>query len=213
MNAHRKRRAEATGDYGPRALTPEEEDAAVRARVLATIRAARKAQLARAREVAEPDPITRQNHGATAAQIANGRVVLGINRPDPARPMRDQNGVQVGFHETQGAAAYVAYEALWSNGLLTDVEREAADRICVAAELVTGARETTGGGLRGRAFWESGGISPMAVQAASDLRAVGDVLDAATSDAVVRLVCYGQGLFYHRAKAGLAAMAVHWGME
>lgn len=137
------------------------------------------------------------------ARLDNGTAVLTY-RADQDKP----NAPAI-----RAAAAYVAYEALWSNGLLTDVEREAADRICVAAELVTGARETTGGGLRGRAFWECGGVSPMAVQAASDLRAVGQVLDAATSDAVVRLVCHGQGLFYHRAKAGLAAMALHWGME
>jgi hypothetical protein len=136
------------------------------------------------------------------ARLDNGTAILTY-RPDPDKP----NAPAI-----RAAVAYVAYEALWSNGLLTDTEREAADRICVAAELVTGAKLGDGGGMRGRAFWECGGVSPRAVQAAADLRAVGEVLDAATSDAVIRLVCQGQGLFHARAKAGLAAMARYWNM-
>lgn len=136
------------------------------------------------------------------SRLDNGTAVLGY-RADPDRPHAPA---------IRAARVYVAYEALHSNGLLSDAEREAADRICVAAERVSGAKDGDSGGLRGRAFWECGGISPQAVQAAADLRAVGDVLDAATADAVVRLVCNGSGLFYARAKAGLAAMAKHWGM-
>ena len=155
----------------------------------------------------------RQNYGATDAQVANGRVVLGVERPDPDRPMRDQAGVQVGYHTTTGARAFVAYEQLHSQGLLSDPEREAADRVLVAAEAVTGAKHGDGGGLRGRAFWECGGVSPRMVQAAADLRAVGEVLDRATADAVLGLVCNGSPLFHERARMGLAAMARHWGME
>lgn len=136
------------------------------------------------------------------ARLNNGTAVLTY-RADPDKP----NAPAI-----RAARAYVAYEALHSQGLLSDQEREAADRICVAAEAVTGAKHGDGGGLRGRAFWECGGVSPMMVQAAADLRAVGEVLDAATSDAVIRLVCHGQGLFHARAKAGLAAMAKHWNM-
>jgi hypothetical protein len=137
------------------------------------------------------------------ARFDNGTAVLTY-RADPDKPHAPA---------IRAAKALIAYEALWSQGLLTDMEREAADRICVAAERVSGAKDGDNGGLRGRAFWESGGISPQAVAAAADLRAVGDVLDVATADAVIRLVCHGQGLFYQRAKAGLAAMAAHWRME
>jgi hypothetical protein len=137
------------------------------------------------------------------ARLDNGTAVLTY-RADPDRPNAP---------EIRGARAYVAYEALHSQGILTDQERDAADRILFAAETVSGARYGEGGGLRGRAFWESGGITPLMVEAAADLREVGKVLDAATSDAVVRLVCHGSGLFYARAKAGLAAMARHWGMD
>lgn len=137
------------------------------------------------------------------ARLDNGTAVLTY-RADPDKP----NAPAI-----RAAKALVAYEALHSNGLLTDPEREAADRICVAAERCSGAKDGDNGGLRGRAFWECGGVSPQAVDAAADLRAVGRVLDAPTADAVIRLVCHGQGLFYARAKAGLAAMAAHWGME
>ena len=137
------------------------------------------------------------------ARLDNGTAVLTY-RADPDKP----NAPAI-----RAARAYVAYEALHSNGLLSDPEREAADRILVAAELVTGAKLGDSGGLGGRAFWECGGIGPRAVQAASDLRAVGQVLDAATADAVIRLVCHGQGLMVARARAGLAAMAKHWQMS
>jgi hypothetical protein len=138
-----------------------------------------------------------------AARLRNGTAVLTY-RADPDKPHAPA---------IRAAKALVAYEALHSNGLLSDPEREAADRIAIAAERVTGAKDTSGGGLRGRAFWESGGITAEAVQAAADLRAVQDNLDLATSDAVIRLVCYGQGLFIARARAGLAAMARHWEMS
>jgi len=137
------------------------------------------------------------------ARLANGTAVLTY-RADPDKP----NAPAI-----RAARAYVAYEALHSQGLLSDPEREAADRILVAAEAITGAKHGDGGGLRGRAFWECGGVSPRMVQAAADLRAVGEVLDAATADAVIRLVCHGQGLFIARARMGLAAMARHWEME
>ena len=135
-----------------------------------------------------------------AMRVRNGTAVVSY-RADPDKPHAPA---------IRAAKALVAYEALHSNGLLSDPEREAADRIAIAAERVTGAKDMTGGGLRGRAFWECGGVSAQAVQAASDLRAVQDNLDGATSDAVIRLVCYGQGLFIARARAGLARMAVVW---
>lgn len=136
------------------------------------------------------------------ARLANGTAVVSY-RADPDRP----NAPAI-----RAARAYVAYEALHSQGLLSDTEREAADRILIAAEAVTGACHGDGGGLRGRAFWETGGVSPRMVQAAADLRAVGEVLDRATSDAVLRLVCNGEGLMVARARAGLAALAKHWNM-
>ena len=136
------------------------------------------------------------------ARLDNGTAVLTY-RADPDKP----NAPAI-----RAARAYVAYEALYSQGLLSDPEREAADRILVAAEAVTGAKHGDGGGLRGRAFWECGGVSPRMVQAAADLRAVSEVLDAATADAVMGLVCNGSGLFRERARAGLAAMAKYWNM-
>jgi hypothetical protein len=138
-----------------------------------------------------------------AARLRNGTALVSY-RADPDKP----NAPAI-----RGARAYVAYEALHSQGLLSDPEREAADRILIAAEAVTGARHGDGGGLRGRAFWETGGVSPRMVQAAADLRAVRDNLDAATADAVIRLVVNGDGLFIARARAGLAHMARHWEMS
>lgn len=138
-----------------------------------------------------------------AQRLCNGTVVVSY-RADPDKP----NAPAI-----RAARAYVAYEALHSKGLLSDFEREAADRILVAAEAVSGAKHGDGGGLRGRAFWECGGVSPRMVQAAADLRAVRDSLDAATADAVMRLVCNGEGLLIARARAGLAHMGRVWKMS
>ena len=155
--------------------------------------AARKRQ-ARAEPAADYGPRQR---------LANGTAVVAY-RADPERPQAPA---------IRAARAYVAYEALHSQGLLSDPEREAADRIIIAAELITGAKHGDGGGLRGRAFWETGGVSPRMVQAASTLREVGAQLDPATCDAVMRLVCNGEGLFIARARAGLAFMSKFWGMQ
>jgi hypothetical protein len=134
-------------------------------------------------------------------RLQNGTAVL-IYRADPDKPQAPA---------IRAARAYVAYEALHSQGLLSDAEREAADRILVAAEAITGARWGSGS-VSGKAFWECGGPTAVMVQAASDLRDVARLLDSATSDAVTRLVCNGEGLFIARARAGLAFMARHWGM-
>jgi hypothetical protein len=136
-------------------------------------------------------------------RLANGTAVLTY-RADPDKPQAPA---------IRAARAYVAYEALHSQGLLSDAEREAADRILVAAEAITGARWRCGNSVRSKAFWATGGPTIEMVQAAADLRDVGEQLDVATSDAVIRLVVDGQGLFIARARAGLAFMAKHWGME
>lgn len=133
-------------------------------------------------------------------RVLNGTVVLGY-RADPDKPQAPV---------IRAARAYVAYEALHSQGLLSDPEREAADRILIAAELITGSKSGEGK-VGGGAFWQCG-VAPRMLQAAADLRQVSQTLDAATADAVMRLVCDGQGLFIARARAGLGYMAVVWGM-
>lgn len=152
-------------------------------------------------------------YGTTKAQRDNGRVVLGIERPDPDRPMRDDAGVQVGFHMTVGARAYVRYEHWHSQGLLTDPEREAADRIALAAEAMTGATCGEGGGLKGKAFWQVGGPSARMVQAAADMRCLDVVLGMSLGITVVRCVVMGHDEPVPAVKRGLAAMADAWGME
>jgi hypothetical protein len=137
-----------------------------------------------------------------AARLRNGTAAVSY-RADPDKP----NAPAI-----RAARAVVAYEALHSQGLINDAEREAADRILIAAEACTGARWSPGSSTGSRAFWECGGPTGVMVQAAADLRAVRDTLDAATADAVIRLVCLGQGLFIARARAGLAAMAKRWEM-
>ena len=153
-----------------------------------------------------PDPITRENGGATAAQIANGHAKVGVLRPDPDRPMRDGNGVQVGWHETKGARVVVAYEAL----PLTVSQLAAARRIHDACEAIAGAREFNGGGLGGRAFWQVGGPTAMQVQAATDLRDVARVLGRAHERAVLLLVVDGRAEDIPVLQGALETMAAFW---
>lgn len=136
-------------------------------------------------------------------RVMNGTAVL-IYRADPERPHAPA---------IRAAKAYVAHEALHARGLLSDAAREAAERILIAAEAVTGARHGDGGGLRGRAPWQCGGVTQLMVQAAADLRDVGEHLDRATSDAVMRLVCDGAERYAVRAAAGLSYMARVWGLS
>jgi hypothetical protein len=182
--------------------------ALVEREIVATKRQANRDAREMAASAAEPDPITRDNYGATEQQITNGRVRLGVLRPDPARPMRDANGVQVGWHETKGARAYVAYEAL----PLTAGQLAAARRIHDACEAITGAREFNGGGLGGRAFWQVGGPSAAMVEAAADLRAVACILGRAHERAVLLLVVNGDVGDLDVLRGALETMAAYWGV-
>lgn len=155
-------------------------------------------------------------YGVTEAQIANGHVVLAapsevlaMDRPDPDRPMRDANGVQIGWHETKGARVRVAYEHLG----LTDPQFRAAKRIHDACEAITGAREFNGGGLGGRAFWQVGGPSAVMVDAAADLRAVAAILGRAHERAVLLLVVNGTVGDLDVLRGALATMAAYWQLD
>jgi hypothetical protein len=153
-------------------------------------------------------PARLPEYGTTKAQRDNGRVVVGVERPDPDRPMRDGLGVQIGYHQTVGARAFVAYEAMH----LSRPQLAAARRIHDACEAITGAREFNGGGLGGRAFWQVGGPSAVMVQAAADLRAVNMVLGRAHERAVLLLVVDGVAADLRAARAGLEEMAAFWGV-
>ncbi len=154
----------------------------------------------------ETAPRALPDYGTTKAQRDNGRVVLGVDRPDPDRPMRDARGVQVGWHQTIGARAYVAYEAL----PLTSGQLAAARRIHDACEALAGAREFNGGGLGGRAFWQVGGPTAMQVQAATDLRDVARVLGRAHERAVLLLVVDGRAEDVPVLQGSLETMAAWW---
>lgn len=147
-------------------------------------------------------------YGTTKAQRDNGHVVLGVERPDPDRPMRDQAGVQVGYHQTVGARAFVAYEGLD----LTPSQLAAANRIRDACEAITGAREYNGGGLGGRAFWQVGGPSAVMVQAAADLRAVAAILGREHERALLLLVVNGTVGDLDVLRGALETMGAYWGL-
>lgn len=130
--------------------------------------------------------------------------VVSTYRPDPEAPQ----GVPV-----KGARAVIIYEWMHAQGLITDPQREAADRYLVQLERASGAVECRGERIRGGGF---GTPTERQVSALADLR----LADAALGDDVqmVRTVigwnCEPpEGVDVPRFRAALQRMAETWGME
>ncbi len=132
-------------------------------------------------------------------RLDNGTIVIGY-RADPDMPNAP---------DIRAARAYVAYEHL----PLTPDQMAAAKRIYDACAAVTGAKEGSGGGLGGRAFWQVGGPTPAMMQAAADLRAVAAVLGRAHERAVLVLVVDGVAGDLDVLRGALSTMAAYWGSE
>ena len=134
------------------------------------------------------------------ARLDNGTAVLTY-RADPDRPQAPA---------IRAARAFVAYDAMHARGELTDEQREAADRIAVAAECVAGATEADG--PTSRAFWEYQGVVGRRLQAARDMNDVDVVLGRHKAAAVGELVINGRLTDRVAAIEGLQIMADFWGM-
>ncbi len=131
------------------------------------------------------------------------RVVVR-DRPDPEKPQ----GVAV-----RGARAVIIYEWLHAQGLLSDAQREAADRYLVQLERASGAVECRGERIRGGSG--AGTPTERQVSALADLRGVDDVLGADVP--LVREVIGWNmepagGLDVARLRNALQRCACWWGM-
>ncbi|MFZ2718176.1 MAG: hypothetical protein WAZ12_00060, partial [Candidatus Absconditicoccaceae bacterium] len=106
-----------------------------------------------------------ESYADMGPSIRRGAVLVGY-RPDPDKP----SGVAI-----LGARAVIIYDWMHAQGLLTDEQREAADRYLVRLEQATGAVDT-GGKRRG----DGGDLSPCPteriVRALADLRRADAVL-------------------------------------
>lgn len=121
-------------------------------------------------------PAVALDHGP-AIRLARGETAVR-DAPDPDAPNRT----------VRRAAVRVLYHGLWADGLLTDDQHEAADRLLVALEAAQGARD--GGlppGIR-VAPHQQGSPSARQVQATADLRLAREALGLVAWEDLVRFV-------------------------
>lgn len=138
----------------------------------------------------------------TRAAGAVAAPVLVVDRPDPEKPQ----GTPV-----RGARAVIIYDWLHTHGLLTDEQREAADRYLVRLEQASGAVEAQGERVRGGSG--QGTPTERQVSALADLRLADDALGADRD--LVRLVVGWNmepedGLPLATFRAALGRLAAMW---
>lgn len=99
----------------------------VRRELRAIRRAGERAAMAQAAAAAVPEPITKGGF-VTNARTARGDV-FKAEHADPDRPLRDQDGVQTGFHSIKGMrAAQGGHDYLLRRGSIDADQHRAADR-------------------------------------------------------------------------------------
>lgn len=142
--------------------------------------------------------------------------VVVLDRPDPDQPNRT----------IRGASRRAGYDWLHARGVLSDVQREAADRYCVAHERLHGA-SSRDGATGHRAPWQQGHPSAGQVQAAADIRRAHAVIrSGANRIALDAVVLDGRGVesvaailsepvagVTGRLRAVLDILAGEWGMD
>jgi hypothetical protein len=130
------------------------------------------------------------------ARLDNGTAVMSY-RADPAAPHAPA---------IRAARAFVRYEHMG----LAPAEFDAAKRISEAAEICSGAKEREGNSLRSAAFWDRGGPTVAALEAARHLRDLREVLGWHAAYCVVRVVVDGHPAHEAEARDGLKVMARWW---
>lgn len=142
--------------------------------------------------------------------------VAVMDRPDPDHPNRT----------VRGACRRSGYDWLHARGVLSDVQREAADRYCVAHERLHGASSGDNVGGR-RPPWQQGHPSHGQVQAAADIRRAqaviraganrivldGVVLDGRTMDGLAMVLSEPVAGITGRLRAVLDILADAWGLD
>ena len=129
-------------------------------------------------------------------RLQNGTAVLTY-RADPEAPHAPA---------IRAARAFIRYEHMQ----LEEPSFLAARLIAEAAEVCSGAKDREGNSVRSAAFWQSGGPTLRALDAAKTLRELGQVLGRHGAYAVVRVVVDGDPQHEAEARRGLAVMAEWW---
>ena len=129
-------------------------------------------------------------------RLQNGTAVLTY-RADPEAPSAPA---------IRAARAFLRYEHMD----LPPAHFEAAKAIAEAAEVCSGAKDREGNGVRSATYWDRGGPTMAALDAARILRELGEVLGRHGAYCVVTVVCLGLPQHEAEARAGLATMAEFW---
>lgn len=157
------------------------------------------------------------DHGPRIGGSLPASVVVS-DRADPDNPNRT----------IRGASRRSGYDWLHARGVISDTQREAADRYCVAHERMAGAREHRADMVSVRVpAWQQGHPTLMQVQAAGDIReaheAIGGdvnrtvlsavVLSGRTLDALAVELSEPVPGIVGRLRAVLDILAWRWGIE
>jgi hypothetical protein len=144
--------------------------------------------------------------------------VAVADRADPDNPNRT----------IRGASRRSGYDWLHARGVISDTQREAADRYCVAHERLSGGNDRASAAIARVPPWLQGHPAQQQVQASADIRAVhawigqtsanrrtldGVVLEGRTLDSMATLLSEPMPGILGRLRAVLDIMAEQWGIE
>lgn len=143
--------------------------------------------------------------------------VAVMDRADPDNPNRT----------VRGASRRCGYDWLHARGVISDTQREAADRYCVAHERLAGGNDRASAAIARVPPWLQGHPAQQQVQASADIRAVhawvghganrlaldGVVLEGRTLDSLAMLLSEPMPGVLGRLRAVLDIMASQWGID
>lgn len=154
--------------------------------------------------------------GPRIAGALRGDVAV-IDRADPDSPNRT----------LRAASRRSGYDWLHARGVITDNQREAADRYCVAHERLSGANERRAVSIARVPPWQQGHPAQQQVEASADIRRVhawigqnanrlaldGLVLEGRTLESISCLLSEPVPGVLGRLRAVLDIMASQWGID
>jgi len=169
---------------------------------------------------------TRLDASVSPTRYARGDIELNVPHADPSRPLRDQGGVEIGFHEIRTARVRSGHTYLRNRGTIDADHWDVAERYCVTVAAMKGARDAEWGmGIRVPPH-QQGHPAQTMVDAASSIRVAVDkvgkgpmgligavCLDGATMEGLSILMDEPEKHTIGRLKAALERLGEVWGMS
>ena len=170
-------------------------------------------------------PRMRLDASVSPTRYARGDIELNVPHADPGRPLHDQDGLEIGFHEVRTARVRSGHTYLRNKGTIGQDHWEVAERYCYTVEAMGGVRDGEWGtGIRVPPH-QQGHPAQTMVDAASAIRVALDgvgkapmgligavCLDGATMAGLSILMDEPEKQTIGRLKAALERLGDVWGM-